>query len=60
MKDDVESLQTSLKNLLESKRTKEVNYEAETQRLQALKANISTQWESINAKYTEIAPAKSK
>ncbi|MBW4478825.1 MAG: dynamin family protein [Tolypothrix brevis GSE-NOS-MK-07-07A] len=60
MKDDVQSLQTSLKNLLESKRTKEVDYEAEAQRLQALKANISAQWEGINAKYTEIASAKSK
>lgn len=60
MNDDVESLETSLNNLLESKRNKEVDYDAEAKRLQALKENISAQWEGINAKYSEIVPAKSQ
>jgi hypothetical protein len=58
LKDDVESLESSLNNLLESKRSKEVDAQAEAKRLEALKADISAQWETINAKYTEIATAK--
>jgi predicted GTPase len=58
LKDDVESLESSLNNLLESKRSKEVDSQAEAKRLEALKAYISAQWEAINAKYTEIATAK--
>jgi GTPase Era involved in 16S rRNA processing len=60
MNDDVESLETSLNNLLESKRNKEVDYDAEAKRLQALKENISAQWEDINTKYSEIIPGKSQ
>lgn len=60
LKDDIESLKNSLNNLLESKKTKEFDSQAEAKRLQELKANIYTQWEDINAKYAEIAPAKSK
>jgi predicted GTPase len=58
LKDDVESLESSLNNLLESKRSKEVDAQAEAKRLEALKADISAQWETINVKYTEIATAK--
>jgi GTP-binding protein EngB required for normal cell division len=35
-----------------------VNSQAEAKRLEALKSDISAQWETINAKYTEIATAK--
>lgn len=58
LKDDVESLESSLSNLLESKKSKEVDSQAEAKRLEALKSDISAQWETINAKYTEIATAK--
>ncbi|MCZ8241998.1 MAG: dynamin family protein [Microcystis sp. LE19-131.1A] len=58
LKDDVESLESSLNNLLESKRSKEVDAQAEAKRLEALKADISAQWETINVKYKEIATAK--
>jgi hypothetical protein len=51
-------LESSLNNLLESKRSKEVDAQAEAKRLEALKADISAQWETINVKYKEIATAK--
>ncbi|GJD22724.1 hypothetical protein RIVM261_076800 [Rivularia sp. IAM M-261] len=60
LKDDIESLKNSLNNLLESKKKKEFDSIAEATRLQELKANIYTQWEDIDAKYAEIATAKSK
>ncbi len=53
--DDVESLEKSLNNLLESKKQNQTNCQAEENRLKALSKNISSQWETINAKYTIIS-----
>ena len=55
LSDDVESLERSLDNLLESKRKNETDYEAESRRLEGLSVNISSQWETINASYTQLA-----
>ncbi|WP_016953809.1 dynamin family protein [Anabaena sp. PCC 7108] len=52
--EDVQSLEKSLNNVLESKRTTEVNCEAEEERLKILLNSISAQLEIINAKYEEI------
>ena len=57
--DDVESLEQSLNNLLESKRQNETDYETEETQLKSLSENISIQWETINAKYTKIATISS-
>jgi GTPase SAR1 family protein len=53
--DDIESLEKSLENLLESKKQNEVNSQSEEIRLQSLSKNISDRWELMNAKYTEIS-----
>ena len=55
LSDDIESLESSLDYLLESKRQDETDYEAESRRLEDLSANISSQWETINASYTKLA-----
>ena len=54
MVDDAASLEASLNNLLESKKTTEVNYEAEEERLQALVTNVAKQCQTIINKYQEI------
>ncbi|NER08052.1 MAG: hypothetical protein F6K17_38650, partial [Okeania sp. SIO3C4] len=60
MREDVESLEKSLGNLLEKKRKTSVNTEAEKKRLQTFVDNISAQWETIETKYKEIASVQSK
>ncbi|GGA54455.1 dynamin family protein [Okeania sp. KiyG1] len=60
MREDVESLEKSLGNLLEMKRKTSVNTEAEKKRLQTFVHNISDQFQTIEAKYNEIALAQSK
>ena len=60
MKDDIESLETSLDNLLEKKRTTSVNTEDEKKRLQIFVDNVDDQLKTIEAKYNEIALAQSK
>jgi len=57
--DDVESLEGSLNNLLESKRRDETDYEVEKKRLEAFSESISAQWEIVNAEYTKIATTSS-
>lgn len=59
LSDDVESLEQSLNNLLESKRQNKTNYETEETRLKSLSENISAQWETINVEYTKIATISS-
>ena len=51
---DVQSLEDSLNNLLQSKRKTEVNCQAEGERLQTLSSNIDVQFQIIQAKYEEI------
>ena len=60
MRDDIESLETSLENLLEKKRTTSVNTEDEKKRLQIFVDNVDDQLKTIEAKYNETALAKSK
>ena len=60
MKDDIESLEISLDNLLEKKRTTSVNIEEEKERLQTFVDNINDKLKTIEAKYNEIALAQSK
>ncbi|NEO51782.1 MAG: hypothetical protein F6K54_00965 [Okeania sp. SIO3B5] len=60
MREDVESLEKSLENLLEKKRKTSVNTEAEKTRLQTFVHNISDQFQTIEAKYNEIASVQSK
>ena len=57
---DVTSLEQSLDNLLEKKKTTEVNNQAETKRLKAFKEDISKQLRVVEAKYKEIETATSK
>ena len=52
--EDITSLEKSLNNLLESKKTTEVNCEAEQERLQTLQEEITNQLQIIEAKYQEI------
>ncbi|WP_375466976.1 dynamin family protein [uncultured Nostoc sp.] len=58
--DDIDSLETSLANLLESKKTTQVSYEAEEERLQAFVVNIVNQSQTIKVKYREITSAISE
>ncbi|MDE5100634.1 MAG: hypothetical protein O4861_20770, partial [Trichodesmium sp. St16_bin4-tuft] len=60
MKDDIESLEISLDNLLEKKKTTSVNTEDEKKRLQIFVDNVDDQLKTIEAKYNEIALAQSK
>ena len=55
MREDVESLEDSLDNLLEKKRTTSINTEAEKKRLQTLLDNIYTQFKTIEDRYNQIA-----
>ncbi|KYC38361.1 hypothetical protein WA1_37800 [Scytonema hofmannii PCC 7110] len=57
MSKDVISLETSLNNLLESKKTTEVNYNEEVKRLQTFIADISAQLQIIQAEYNELVIA---
>ena len=60
MRDYIESLETSLENLLEKKRTTSVNTEDEKKRLQIFVDNVDDQLKTIEAKYNETALAKPK
>ena len=60
MREDVESLEASLENLLEKKKTTSVNTEAEKKRLQTLVDNISNQFKTIEDRYNQIALAHSQ
>jgi GTPase SAR1 family protein len=55
MKDDVESLEKSLNNLLESKKQSQTNYGTERQRLENLSQDVLAQWERINSEYGKMA-----
>lgn len=52
--EDTTSLEQSLDNLLESKKTTEVNYELEAQRLYSLRDGMTQQFQIIESKYQEI------
>jgi hypothetical protein len=52
--DDANSMEASLKNLLESKQKKEIDLQAESIRLDALKVDVTSRWTEINEKYKGI------
>jgi hypothetical protein len=53
--DDVNSMESSLKNILESKQKKEIDLQAESIRLDALKVDVTSRWTAINEKYKDIS-----
>lgn len=61
MSEDVQSIEDSLNNLLEQKKSTEVDSEAEKKRLELFLGNIDNQLQIIEQKYNEHkALAKSK
>lgn len=58
--EDAQSLENSLNNLLESKRTTKVNCEAEKKRLKVFVDNISAQLQIIEKRYEMIASVEIK
>ena len=59
MNDDINSRKAELDNLLEQKQSREINCQAESQRLEKLDADVSAQSQSIESVYQSFLASAS-